>query len=359
MNSVFRNNLRRARKMAGVSLQELSNRMNQQVSKQALNKYELGKMKPDSKLLIALANALNVSVDYFYNESSICVELESVEFRTSRQKMSKMDSLSVQAIAVDAFERYFELEKILQIKEVDEYFDFQSVVRSFDDVESAAKQLRVEWQLGLDPIPDVVEMLEDKGYVIVQIEAPDAFKGIKANFGQRRLIVLNNRASKIEQNVVETRITALHELAHHSLKFSSEISTKEREEFCQEFAYAVLFPLDMAKKELHENRLRFYARELELVKERWGIPFSAIIERAFRGGLVEKGILRKFELSLKARGYKDLNAEPGKFGSKEVPTKIESFVFMGLAKEILTFNEAAFYAGINAWKLREQMQLLI
>jgi hypothetical protein len=31
----------------------------------------------------------------------------------------------------------------------------------------------------------------------------------------------------------------------------------------------------------------------------------------------------------------------------------------GLAKEVLTINEAAFFAGISSWKLREQMQLML
>lgn len=359
MNRIFGKNLRRARKMAGISLQELSNRMNQKVSKQALNKYELGKMKPDSDLLISMANALNVSVDYFHKESSICVELEKVEFRTQRRKMSKSDDLSVRAIAIDAFERYFELEKILQIKVKADYFEFQSEVSTIEDVEIAANQLRIDWQLGLDPILNVVEMLEDKGYAVVQIEAPDSFEGMKANFGSRRLIVLNNRVNREMADVVETRITALHELAHHTLNFSAEIGVKEREKFCQAFAFAVLFPLEMAKRELFGNRYRIYIREFELIKEKWGVPFAAILERAKRGELLERGMLRKFQMAINERRYDKLNKEPGKFGSKEMPTKTESMVFMGLAKEVLTMNEAAYYSGMNTWKLREQMQLLI
>jgi hypothetical protein len=38
---------------------------------------------------------------------------------------------------------------------------------------------------------------------------------------------------------------------------------------------------------------------------------------------------------------------------------MERLVFLGLAKEVLTINEAAFLAGMGAWKLREQMQLMI
>jgi hypothetical protein len=39
----------------------------------------------------------------------------------------------------------------------------------------AAKELRKKWKLGYDPIPDVVEMLEDKGYKVIEIDAPRWF----------------------------------------------------------------------------------------------------------------------------------------------------------------------------------------
>ena len=61
-----------ARMMAGMSLQDLENKLEKVVSRQALHKYEQGKMKPDSRLLIALSNVLKVPVDYFYSVPTIC-----------------------------------------------------------------------------------------------------------------------------------------------------------------------------------------------------------------------------------------------------------------------------------------------
>ncbi|MEK7198484.1 MAG: helix-turn-helix transcriptional regulator [Bacteroidota bacterium] len=56
MENVFGNKLVSARKMAGMSLQDLENKLEKIVSRQALHKYEQGKMKPDSQVLIALSN---------------------------------------------------------------------------------------------------------------------------------------------------------------------------------------------------------------------------------------------------------------------------------------------------------------
>jgi Zn-dependent peptidase ImmA (M78 family) len=115
----------------------------------------------------------------------------------------------------------------------------------------------------------------------------------------------------------------------------------------------------MARKELHKERFHFYEKELIIIKERWGISFSAIFYHAHRLGILNDNVLKKFNIGFRKRGYHLPNAEPGRFRSKEKPTRMERLVYLGLAKEVLTINEAAFFAGINSWKLREQMQLMV
>ena len=75
MNTVdqntFGNRLKLARKMAGMSLQELSDALGNKVTKQALNKYELGEMKPTSEVLLALSKTLKVKPDYFLKRNML------------------------------------------------------------------------------------------------------------------------------------------------------------------------------------------------------------------------------------------------------------------------------------------------
>ena len=63
MGNNFANRLISARKMAGLSLQNLADKLGNVVSKQSLNKYEQGKMRPDSEMVIAISNILNVPVN--------------------------------------------------------------------------------------------------------------------------------------------------------------------------------------------------------------------------------------------------------------------------------------------------------
>jgi transcriptional regulator with XRE-family HTH domain len=70
----------RARKIAGISLQELSNRIGNEVSKQSLNKYEKGLMKPSNDMIIKIANAININIDFFFKEQKDKIQFKNVRW---------------------------------------------------------------------------------------------------------------------------------------------------------------------------------------------------------------------------------------------------------------------------------------
>ena len=352
MENIFADRLMTARKMAGLSLQGLADLLGNIVSKQSLNKYEQGKMKPDSQLIIKLAEVLKVSVDYFYSSPEIDVNLSNIDYRKYKSKLSKTEQSAIEEKARNILERYLELEGILNLDEKPEFFTYSKVIESVEDAEEAAKMLRKEWQLGYDPIPDVVEMLEDKGYKVVEIEAGDNFDGMKADTEGHKVIVLKKLGDK--EDVVRKRFTALHELAHHSMKFSND---KDEEKLCHAFACAVLYPDYMAEKEMHKERFHFYQNELILIKERWGISFPAIFNRALKLGVINDYVYKKLNIGYRSR--KLHKNEPGRFLSKEKPSRFERLIYFALAKELISVNEAAYYSGSTVWKFRETLQQII
>jgi Zn-dependent peptidase ImmA (M78 family)/transcriptional regulator with XRE-family HTH domain len=356
MENVFGNKLVSARKMAGMSLQDLEDKLEKVVSRQALHKYEQGKMKPDSQVLITLSNVLNVPVDYFFSVSAFNVELKNISYRKYSSKISKTEQLSVEEKAKENCERYLELEHLINPNEKSEYFTYDKIIESADDAENAAKKLREDWALGYDPIPDVVEMLEDKGYKVIELDAPVGFDGMKADVDGKKIIVLKKAITQ-DEDVVRKRFTALHELAHHALKFSADLTEKQEENLCHTFASAVLYPADMAKKELSKDRFHFYQNELVLIKERWGISFSAVFSRALRLGIITDFIYRRFNIGYKERKL-HLN-EPGRYMSKEKPVRMERLIYLGLSKEIISINEAAFFLGKTVGEFRKQLQQLV
>jgi len=354
MEKIFANRLNAARKMAGLSLQSLADKLGNIVTKQSLNKYEQGKMKPDSKLIIQLANTLNVSVDYFFTNPEVEIQLVNVDFRKYSSKMRKSEEEAIIEKSKDVLERYTELEQRVNLLEAAEYFEYKIIISSGAVAELAAKDLRMRWNLGYDPIPDVVKMLEDKGYIVIEIDASGDFDGMKAEVGDKKVIVLRN---ELNGDVVRKRFTALHELAHHALKFPNDLPEKEKEKLCHVFASAVLYPEEMAKKELHQDRFRFYQKELEMVKERWGISFPAIFNRALRLGIINDRVYRNLNIEYRARKL-HLN-EPATFLSQEKPVRFERLIYFALGKELISVNDAAFYSAKSVWEFREQLQQLV
>ncbi len=356
MENLFGNRLVSARKMAGMSLQDLSDKMKNVVTKQSLNKYEQGKMKPDSEVSILLSNVLDVPVDYFYSSPGIEVKLDNISYRKFISKISKNEQIAIEEKAKEAFERYLELEEVLNFDEKLEYFIYDKLIENAEDAEVAAKELRKKWKLGYDPIPDVVEMLEDKGYKVIEIDAPNGFDGMKADINGKKVIVLRKKQSSNE-DVVRKRFTALHELAHHSLKFSNNLSEREEENLCHAFASAVLYPEDMARKEMHKNRFRFYQNELVFIKERWGISFSAVFNRAKQLGIINAYVYKQFNIGYRERKF-HLN-EPGRFLSREKPVRFERLIYLGLSKEAISVNDAAFFSGKTVGEFRKHLQQLV
>src|SRR5260221_1652219 len=68
-----------ARRAAGLSLRELADRIDNQVSAQAIAKYEHNEMMPNSTVLMAMADALGVAEEFLLSPAEIA--LEEAEFR--------------------------------------------------------------------------------------------------------------------------------------------------------------------------------------------------------------------------------------------------------------------------------------
>ncbi|MCA1761109.1 MAG: ImmA/IrrE family metallo-endopeptidase, partial [Bacteroidales bacterium] len=201
-----------------------------------------------------------------------------------------------------------------------------------------------------------VAMLEDKGYKVIEIDAPEKFDGLSAEVSGLKVIVLN--VNLYEGNNCRKRFTALHELAHHSLRFPEGMEHKAEEKLCHVFASTVLYPSEMAEKELHFERFHFYENELILIKERWGISISAIFHTAYRLGIINDYVFRNLNINYRSRGYHKDNNEPGEYLSQEKPVRFLRLVYFALGKGLISVNEAAYYTGNSVWEFRKSMKQL-
>ena len=98
--------IRRARISRGLSLDDVAKKMGD-ITKQALSKFESGKMTPNSARILKLARALEVKPEYFFRKET--VSLAPLEFR-KLAKMPLYRQAQVSELMHDHLERYLSLE---------------------------------------------------------------------------------------------------------------------------------------------------------------------------------------------------------------------------------------------------------
>lgn len=349
--NIFAIRLKLARKLAGLSLQELADKLENKVTKQALSKYEMGQMNPSTAVLLALSNVLRVRPDYFLNKNQ--VNLENIDFR-KRAGLSKKNEDSIIERARDYVERHNQIEHILGLTHVFKNPINDIVIYNDNDVEKAASQLRSEWQLGLAPIVNIVEMLELKNIKIILIEDVDEVDGLAA-FTSTGLpvIVVNIKGRSIER----IRFTIIHELAHLLLILSDDlrIEKKKVEELCHYFSSCFLLPSEVLIKMLGgNNRTYINIKELINIKEYVGISIKAIVHRARKMEIITDTYYQKWMVYMsKTYGGK---GEPGNYKGEERSSVMEQMVGRALSEDLISISKAAAICNISVNEVRNKFR---
>ena len=342
----FGNRLRSARKMAGLSMEDLANNAGGIVTKQAISKYEKGIMKPSSNVLIPLAKALGVKPEYFYRHSEI--ELSGMQFREkSNLSVKKIESLKQRTI--DFLERYLELENILGAQE--KFFNpLNSVtINSLDDVEKIALKLRDEWKLGLAPITNLLAKLEENGIKIFEVRNVNNFDGLSASVGDLHIIVIN-----MDLPTDRIRFTTAHELAHILCNFPED---SKKEKYCHAFAGAFLLPKEILERELMQRREQITLWELNEIKQLFGISIQAIVKRAHMVGIVSDLFYRNFQIVLNKKGWK--KKEPVGYEGKEEAIRFKQLLHYAVSEEIITLSRGAELANISLSNFKEEVRTAV
>jgi Zn-dependent peptidase ImmA (M78 family)/DNA-binding XRE family transcriptional regulator len=341
----FAERLKSARIMKGYSLQDLADALDGKLSKQALNKYEQGLMKPESDVLLLLCNALDVRPDFFTREMSI--NLENVEFRKLKRLSSK-DSASIREKTVDILERYFELEDLLGIDEqfVNPIKDMS--ISSYEDVEAAVQKIKDAWKLGEDPLKNVIELLEDNNIKVIEIAAGDEFVGLSTWEGIKNPVVVVNENLKADRK----RFTVLHELGHILMNVN-HLPEKEREFICHSFAGAMLIPAKALIKELGASRTQIYLNELVYLKKQFGASIQAIMFRAKHLGIISESYHKNFMIFMSMKGYK--KNEPGEYKGYEKSNRFKQLIYRAVAEEIISQSKAAVLDNKKLAEFRDEL----
>lgn len=344
----FGQRLKAARIMAGLSMDALVAKIGQRVSKQAISKYENGLMSPDSGILIALSEALSVKPDYFFSQYDVAVA--EINFR-KKASLGKKELESLKARVKDEIERYVELESLLPSSAREPVELGVRAIGSLEDIEAAALELRDRWSVGREsPVAFVVDLLEEHGVKVIELEAPEGFDGLSGRAEGSPIIVLNKDSPSDRK-----RLTSLHEFAHLCLSFDPSLAEPEREKLCHSFGGAFLLPREILIKELGPKRSEISFFELRNLKLQYGISMQAIMYRARQHGIVSEYAHEAFSRTLSAKGWR--KKEPGAYPFDEHPQHFNQLLHRAISEELVSMSKAAYLAGKSIEELRQERLL--
>ncbi|RCW31941.1 ImmA/IrrE family metallo-endopeptidase [Marinilabilia salmonicolor] len=331
MKEVFAKRLKSARVLAALSQDQLVKDMGNIVTKNAISKYEKGEMMADGKILLALAKALKVKPDYFFRPYT--VEIEKVEFR-KKKRLSVKEVNSIKQNVTDFVERYLEVEQFLNISTSFSNPVANLSINNLDDIEKAALQVRKKWHLGLNALPNVIDLLEDNEIKVIEVDANEDFDGFSGwADGKIPIIVINKN-----YNAERKRLTALHELGHLILKLPDDLSEKQVEKKCFQFAGAMLLPELTFKSEIGNIRSHLALPELIAIKETYGISIQAIMARAKDLGIINLPRFINFRKWINNnRSEKDL----GFYGGIERAFRFKQLIYRAASEEVISLSKAA------------------
>jgi len=347
---MFPERLISARKMAGLSLEQLANRIGN-ISRQALNNYEKGKRKPDSSIIIALSNALNVKPDYFFQEKVIPKII--FDFRKKSALLHREEE-RIEETAKKMYADYLEIESILGIENRWTNPIESLSINNANDVEKAAILLRENWALGEAPICSLTEVVETHGIKLLSFPANESFDGMACKESTNPIILINNNM----KDACRIRFTIAHELGHILLKFNPALQEHEKEILCHYFAGALLLPLKQIETGFmmfHSGRIIF--QELFKFKELYGISIQAIAKRLHSLDKINDFEYQKFNAILNKKGWR--KNEPGVFAFEEKSGRFDLLVYKAVEVGIISMSKAATILNIALEELKPKIEIAI
>lgn len=335
--------IQQARKSAGLSMRALADKAG--ISAMAISKYENDQITPSSGVLLSLADALGVRVEYFFRTSK--VQLKEVEYR-KHSKLPKKTLDHIEGDVIEQIERFLELEEFLPASPIESFKlpDDLPFVQSYDDIENVAQQVRNAWALGNNPIPDLIDTLEEKGIKVFQSNAlhGEKFDGLAAQVNGTPVIVVGRDWPGDRQ-----RFTLAHELGHLVLanRLSKEL---DEEKAAHRFAGAFLVPAPEVLKELGSRRSKLDPVELCILKHAYGLSMQGWLYRAFNLGVLNQVAFNAMWSLFREKGWRKV--EPGDPYPAEKPKLFMQLVFHAFAEELISESKAAELLGKSTAEFR-------
>lgn len=283
-----------ARKRRGRSKTWLATRA--EISTRSLRRYEVGDQEPPKKIVDRLALALAFPATFFTAPALEEPPVEAISFRAlSRMAAHTRDqAIAAAAMAVDLanwLSRMFDLPP-------PGIPDWQ-----FVDPEIAANGLREQWGLGVQPLPNVIHLLEQHGVrVFALIDECPSLDALSFWYDDTPYVMLNTADGR---SAARIRMTLCHELGHLVLHRHGATTPAHREAESQanRFASALLMPREHLIASVPHGA---YVDQLVRYKRTWEVSVSALAYRMHDIGLLTRWQYSQTFKDISRRGWRSV-----------------------------------------------------
>lgn len=339
-----------ARDARGLTQAELADRLH--AGQGTLSKYETGLNEPPEEFVSDLASVLGFEPSFFY-EPGRPYGLPPFHYRRRKKLSAKVlarivAEMNIRRLHLAKFLTSFSWKTNGFIPEVDpdEYRGKGNARLTTEDV---ARHVREMWNLPSGPIPNMVELLESNGGIV-----------IPCDFGTDLIDAMSQRVDglpvlffvNVNAQTDRLRHTLAHELGHMVLHTVTVKSDEEMEDEADAFAGAFLLPADEIRPQLR----RFDLRQLANLKSYWKVSMGALAVRADRLKLITPYQSKMFWIEMSKLGYR--KREPNE-PPKEVPNLLRQMIVFHTKKLGYSIAELAKMLHLKAAEFQEMYRLEI
>jgi len=239
------------------------------ISQAEISKFENGLRVPSEAQIERIANLLEYTTGFFYQNEAIrsfgsqCVYHRKRKSATDTKLAQLLAMINVKRIQVTRLLRSVEAKPIHSFPRLD--------LDEYPNPEEVAKALRALWQMPPGPINNLVRTIEEAGGIVIQ-----------CNFGTTKVDALSqwipgqpSPVFMINESIPTDRMrfTLAHELGHICMH---ALPTNDMEREADQFAAEFLMPA----KDIRPHLFRVDVPTLASMKPYWRVSMAALLYRA-------------------------------------------------------------------------------
>lgn len=287
-----------ARDARGLTQAELAARAG--IGQGTLSKYETGQSEPPASAITQLADALAYPASFFF-EPGRPYGFPPYHFRKRKKLGIKalnkiIAEMNIRRVHIQKMLISFEVKAQSPLPEIDPD-EYRGPRAKKFDIEDVARSIRESWMLPRGPIPNVTELIENAGGIVIPCDfGTDLLDGMSQRIDGLPVLFFMN--TKVPGD--RLRHSLAHELGHMILHTLSVKPDDEMEDEADAFAGALLLPPDELRVQLRQFNLRHLAN----MKSYWRVSMQSIAVRAARLKYITPYQSKMFWIDINREGYR-------------------------------------------------------